>query len=216
MAYNLPPAWSPGYDLPKNVVDEGLQRRAFVTKQMPRGSYDNPSVGSGGYDVPQYVLDEGYGQGSYTTKWQPDGTYNGPKVKNWLNQHPTVVGSRPMPGGGRQYTVQAMGDDAPMAPVFEQYGANAANAILASVARLPRHARTRALKATLDTVDKSLWKRTLDIAKRYQAQGATPGQAIRQGLARAMSAGIAVELVDTGLRRTAPHPTSLLGLGCYG
>ena len=60
MAYNLPPPWDPGFALPQNVRDEGLQRRGFVTKQMPRGSYDNPSVGYGGFTVPQYVKDEGY------------------------------------------------------------------------------------------------------------------------------------------------------------
>ena len=39
MPFNLPPSWDPGYALPDNVKDEGLERRAFVTKQMPRGTY---------------------------------------------------------------------------------------------------------------------------------------------------------------------------------
>lgn len=215
MAYNLPPAWDPGFVLPENVHDEGLERRALVTRQMPRGTYDNPRVGTGGFAVPQYVRDEGYGQGTFTTKWQPSGTYNGPRIPFWLNQRPKVVREQRMPGGGRVVTVQALGDDAPMPIVFDQYGQKAARALLARVATLPPGKRETALRAIMDKVDKSLWARTQTITKRYMAQGMPLAQAFPEALARALSTGIAAEIIDTGLRRVAPQAKSLLGLGCY-
>lgn len=216
MPYNLPPPWDPGYALPDNVVDEGLQRRALITKQMPRGTYDQPKVGTGGYVVPQYVMDEGYGQGTFTTKWMPSGTYVGPKIPHWLNQRPRVVREKRLPGGGKVVTVQAMGDDAPMPVVFDTYGRRAADAILSRVSMLPPGQREVALRAIMNHVDKSLWSRTQTIAKRYLAQRMPPAQAFAEALARALSTGLAAELIDTGLRRTAPQANSLLGLGCYG
>lgn len=215
MAYNLPDAWDPGYVLPKNVRDEGLERRAFVTKQMPRGTYDQPDVGTGGYRVPKYVMDEGYGQGTFTTKWQRSGSYSGPKVPNWLNQRPKVVREQPLPGGGRVVTIQAMGD-APLPAPFEDYGAKAAQMLIAQVSALPPGQRVTALRQILDKVDRSLWGRTQDIMRRYQGQGMAPPQAFSLALARALSTGIAAEIIDTGLRRSAPQARSLLGLGCYG
>lgn len=217
MAYNLPDAWDPGYVLPDNVVDEGLERQAFVTKQMPRGSYDNPAVGNNGtgYTVPSYVDDEGYGQGTYTTKWQPSGSYNGPKVPHWLNQRPQVVRSQPLPGGGRAVTIQPLGDD-PLPEPFETYGQQAAAGLIARVSVLPAGQRQVVLKGILDQVDKSLWSRTNDIFQRYVKQGMNPAQAFPMALARAMSTGIAAEIINTGLRGTAPQAKSLLGLGCYG
>lgn len=215
MAYNLPPAWDPGYALPDNVVDEGLQRRAFITKQMPRGSYDNPSVGTAGYAVPKYVLDEGYGQGTYVTKWQPSGTYSGPRIPNWLNQRPQVLRAQRLPGGGEAVTVQPLGDD-PMPEPYESYGQQAAQVLLSQVAKLPRSRRATALKAIMDKVDPSLWSRTQTIWNRYRKQGMDPAQAMPLALARALSAGLAAEIVTAGIRGTAPQAQSLLGLGCYG
>ncbi len=216
MAYNLPPPWNPGFVLPKNVEDEGLQRQAFITKWQPRGSYDNPKVGTGGYAVPQYVEDEGYGQGTFTTKWQPSGSYSGPKVPVWLNQRPKVVTERQLPGGGKVVSVQPLSDDEPMPALFEDYGSRAAQMLIAQVAPFPPGRRAMVMKTILDKVDKSLWTRTQDIFKRYISQGVPPAVAFPQALARAMSTGIAAEFINTGLRRAAPQASSLLGLGCYG
>lgn len=217
MAYNLPPPWSSGYVLPQNVRDEGLQRRAFITKMMPRGTYDDPRVGTGGFQVPQYIRDEGYGQGTFTTKWLPSGTYVGPKVQHWLNQRPVVASVKPLPGGGKVVTMDALGsDDAPMPKVFDDYGQRAAQALISTVSRLPAGQRKTAMKTIMDKVDPSLWKRTQAITKRYMAQGASVTQAFPQALARALSTGVAAEIIDTGLRRSAPQARSLLGLGCYG
>jgi len=115
MPYNLPPPWDPGFALPQNVRDEGIQRQAFVTKQMPRGTYDQPNVGTGGYAVPQYVMDEGYGQGTFTTKWPPGGTVMIP-VPHDLNQRPKVVAEQKLPGGGRAVTIVRRSPAAPGSP----------------------------------------------------------------------------------------------------
>lgn len=105
MAYNLPPPWDPGFALPQNVRDEGDQRQAFVTKEMPRGTYDQPTVGTGGYAVPKYVMDEGYGQGTFTSKWLPPGTSTMPPIPHWQNNRPKVASEKPLPGGGRRITI---------------------------------------------------------------------------------------------------------------
>lgn len=105
MAYNLPPPWDSGYALPQNVRDEGLERRAFVTKEMPRGTYDAPNVGTGGYAVPKYVMDEGYGQGTFTTKWLPPGSITVAPVAHRLNIRPMVTKETRLPGGGRKITL---------------------------------------------------------------------------------------------------------------
>jgi hypothetical protein len=217
MAYNLPAAWDPGFVMPKNVQDEGIERRAFVTKQMPRGTYDQPAVGTGGYKVPQYVLDEGYGQGTFTTKWQPSGSYSGPKVPNWLNKRPQVVRSQRLPGGAKVVTVQPLnGDDDVIPAAYQDYGARAAQTIITQISRLPVSRRTGAMKSLMAKIDPSLWSRTNDIWKRYVAQGVAPDKAFPLALARAISAGFSAEVVDISLRRRAPQATSLLGLGCYG
>lgn len=106
MPYNLPPPWDPGFAMPQNALDEGLQRQAFVTKEMPRGTYDQPSVGTGGYAVPKYVMDEGYGQGTFTSKWLPSGTYTTPKIPHWQNTRPAVVSEHKRPGGGRTIVIK--------------------------------------------------------------------------------------------------------------
>ena len=223
MAYGLPPPWDPGYALPGNVLDEGLRRRAFVTKQMPRGTYDHPAVGDGGYDVPQYVKDEGFGQGTYTTKWAPSGSYPGKAIPNWLNARPQLVADKRLPGGAQRLTIQrglpglgGIQSEPSLPSPFESYGQRAATALMNRMSTLPPAQRKTVLKATLDKVDPSLWRRTAEIAQRYVNQGMPPSQALHQGLARAMSTGIAAEIVNNGLRRSAPQPRSLLGLGCYG
>lgn len=214
--YNLPPAWDPGFALPKNVQDEGLERRAFTTKWMPRGTYDQPTVGAGGYAVPTYVMDEGYGQGTFTTKWQPDGTYDGPTVPNWLNQRPKVTKVVNLPGGGHRVTVQALGDD-PLPEPFESYGQRAAQALITRAAQLPSGQRQTFMKKILDAVDKSLWSRTQGFFDRYvREQKMSPADAFPLALARALSTGIAADIISTGRRGTAPQAKSLLGLGCYG
>lgn len=215
MPYNLPPPWSSGYAIPDNVEDEGLERRAFITKQMPRGTYDDPRVGNAGYAVPQYVDDEGYGQGTFTTKWQPSGSYAGPKVPHWLNQRPQVVKAIQLPGGGRKVTVQPLSGDEPLPPAVESYGAKAAEAMLSQVRALPRSQQEPALRAMMDRIDRSLYSRTQAIFRRYLSQGVQPASALPLAIARAMAAGVTAEIVTMGARSAAPQAGSSLGLGCY-
>lgn len=229
MAYNLPPPWDPGYALPDNVRDEGLQRRGFVTKQMPRGTYDQPEVGTGGYVVPQYVMDEGYGQGTFTTKWEPRGEYDGGKIPYWLNNRPKVLSERKLRGGGRAITMAApvmvrpndQGSatamfglpEAPLPPQFVNYGEQAADVIINRVAGFPKAQRPAALRSMMDRLDRTLWNRTQAIAAQLVRQGMTPGQAFRPALVRALSAGIAAQVIRAGQTGVAPKSGPLLGLG---
>ncbi len=203
MAFNLPPPWDPGYALPENVSDEGLERRGFVTRWMPRGTYDATRVGTGGYAVPKYVQKEGYGQGAVVTKWAPRGRYDIP-VPNWLDQRPKLLKQRSFPGGNTLTFDALSGTDLPA--LYTSFGKKAARAVLARVAQAPPAQRKQVLKAILDGIDPKLWARTAEIGQKY-------GLPIDQALARAMSSGIAAEVVDAGLRRALPQPRSLLGLG---
>lgn len=215
MAFNLPPPWDPGFALPSNVRDEGLERRGFVTKWMPRGTYDQPKVGTGGYAVPQYVMDEGYGQGTFTTKWAPRGRYDIP-VPNWLDQRSKVLAQRKLRGGGggTQITFDALsGTDLPK--LYTDFGARAAKAVMRQILAVPPAVRKQTLKAILDRIDPSLWNRVAQIAAAIQKGGVSAGDALYPALAQAMSTGIAAEVIATGLRRSAPQSNTLLGLGCY-
>lgn len=203
MAYNLPPAWDGGWALPENVKDEGLERRGFVTKQMPRGTYDQPKVGTGGYAVPQYVMDEGYGQGTFTTKWAPRGRYDLP-VPNWLDQRSRVLKQKSFPGGNVIEFAALSGTEFPA--LYTKFGVKSARAICARVAALPAAQRKAALKQILDRIDPTLYARTAQI-------GSSQSLPLEAALARAMSSGIAAEIVTAGARRAAPQPRSLLGLG---
>lgn len=232
MAYNLPSPWNPGFALPDNVHDEGLERRAFITKMLPRGSYDPSTDGTGGYAVPQYVLDEGTGQGTYTTKWAPSGSYAGPKVPNWLNRRPQVVASRKLPGGGQVATVQpgplsGMGDTStsvpvatvapaptPMPAAMEQYGSQAAQVLISSVSAVPANKRSAALRAQMDRLDKSLWTRTQGLFLTYQQQGMPPEQAFPTALQRALSTGFTASIIKGGFRQLGT-PKGMGGMGHY-
>lgn len=223
MAFGLPPAWRSGFALPDNVLDEGLERRAFVTKQMPRGTYDNtPPDPTGGFAVPGYVRQEGYGQGAYTTKWMPRGEY-GPRVPQWIQKQPTVAAMRKV-GDAKVVTIQrrqfsglgGLSGEPPLPGPFEEYGARAASAILRRINQLAPSERKKQLKQIMDAIDPSLWNRTAEITRRYVGQGLTAVEAFPRGLARALAAGIAAEMIAAGKSRVAPQPRSLLGLGCYG
>lgn len=223
--YNLPPSWNPGYAIPASVMDEGLERRAFVTNMTPRGTFDNPKVGNAGYAVPQYVDEEGYGRGTFTTKWLPRG-YEGPRVPHWLDdQFSRIVGQASLgKGKGVVMAMQTpMGDSsAPYSSsganlgVYGDFGKRAAAAMIANAKRLPPDKRAAALKAMMDKVDSTLYARAGQQAAKARAQGATPQAALAHGIAAAMTEGMLIELHKVGKSRTAPQRRSLLGLGCYG
>lgn len=218
--YNLPPSWNPGYADPGSVLDEGLERRAFVTQQAPRGTFDNPSVGTAGYAVPRSIVAQGYGRGAAVTSWLPRG-YVGPGVPHWLDQQfSRITGEAPASNGGVKITMETLGDSAPygsaQSSVFTQYGRRAAAALISSVQRLPANKRAAAIRQAMDKVDPSLHARAGRYAERARAQGATAPAALAHGIAAAMTEGMLAELKRTGSSRTAPQRRSLLGLGCYG
>lgn len=223
--YNLPPSWNPGYAIPPSVMDEGLERRAFVTAELPRGTYDNPRVGNGGYAVPQYVDEEGYGRGAFTTSWLPRG-FTGGNVPHYLDQQFARITGQASLGRGKGVVMAMstpMGDTtAPYSSsganlgVFGSFGKRAAAAMIASARRLPPARRSAGLKAMMDKIDPTLYGRAGRLAATASSQGASPSAALAHGLAAAMTEGMLTELHKVGKSRTAPQPRSLLGLGCYG
>lgn len=220
MAYNLPPPWDAGFALPENVRDEGLERRGFVTKQAPRGTYDAPHVGTGGYTVPPYVVQERYGQGAYGTKMMPRGTK--PNVPNYIDRRPQVVSQRSLPGGGNAVTIALSGSDlhdygSQRLGMFQQYGQRVAVILMQQADRLPTQAlRVEALKRIMDEIDPTLHSRAKGYADKAAKQGAAPRLALAHGISAAVSEGVLGELAKLGQTRRTPKPNSLLGLGCYG
>lgn len=224
--FGLPPAWDPGFAIPDNVRDEGLARHAFVTEMQPRGSFDNPKVGTAGYAVPKYVLAEGLGRSTYTTKMPPRGSYAGPAVPQWLNKRPTQLARRGsstfvtgMSGLGSDEVVGAVGFT-PVPEPYASFGDKAAQTLLATVGSLPASHRMSHLKAAMDKLDKSLWKRTGDIMKEYRAQGFSTQQAFPAALSRAMAAGLLAETLALGTGKkkvkAAVAPGTMVSMGCYG
>lgn len=208
MSFKIPPPWQPNYAIPAYVRAEGLRTRAFVTKWAPRGTYDDPDPHDPSWDkslaVPQYIKDEGYGQGAMVTEWAPRGTYAG--------------GVKPpaKPANGQKKT--ALGDFAgqKLPASYNRFGARAAQVILSRVAALPANQRKAAMKKILDAIDPDLWARSSQIAAELTASGVHPTTAVKTALARAMSEGAAREVVDSGKRRSAPSPHSVMGLGAWG
>lgn len=222
--YNLPSPWNPGYAIPDSVLDEGLERRAFVTGMTPRGTYDDPTIGNAGYDVPRYIDDEGYGQGTFTTKWLPRGYY-GPGMPHWLDQTFTkIVGTAPASGDGTVLKMETLGDDAkpyrasarPIDDRFQQFGRRSAAALMNAASSLPEGQRERAMRASMDAMDPGLYGRTITYANRLARRGFPKRAALAHGLAAGITEGMLAELARAGSSRTAPQAHSLPGLGCYG
>jgi hypothetical protein len=205
--YNLPSPWDPGYAIPGNVQDEGLQRHAYVTKMAARGTYDRSTDGSAGYAIPQYVLEERTGRGTYNTRWLPRGYY-GPQIPNYLNRHP-------------QPNITSMGDIIEYGPIasgtaVDQYGKKAARVILSNLTRVAPRSRPALLKKVMDQIDPSLHARVTTATNQAVKRGVPPAKALEAGLAHAMSSGFLNELARFGKSRQLPQARSLLGLGIYG
>src|SRR6478736_278887 len=217
--YDLPPPWNPGYAMPDNVVDEGLERRAYTTAWAPRGSFDNPKVGTAGYAVPQYVKDEGYGVGAMVTRWAQRGTYAGPAVPHWLDRKSAeIVGTEKLPGGATKMTIATMsGVEERVAgeAQFTEYGIKSARALIATVRMMPPKIRVEQIRKALDKIDPKLYGRAKDFADKEAKAGVPADVALERGIAAAMSVGLASELVDLG-KGKAPARKSQLGAVCYG
>jgi hypothetical protein len=213
--FNLPPPWNPGYALPQNVDDEGLERHAYTTSWAPRGSFDNPKVGTAGYAVPGYIKDEGYGAGAMTTRWAPRGKYYGPKVTHWLDKPSArVVGRTPMPGGETLLKIQTMAGveqsvgGAGYAPITA-YGLDAARAMIDAVKMMPPDERKRQLKFALDRIDPNLWSKAERGADAEAKLGVPAEIALERGLGSAMSYGLTAELVGLAKGKRPPERSQL-------
>lgn len=211
--YDDPAVGSGGYVVPQYVLDDGYGQGARTTKWSPRGSYFGPKIPSFLSNPPNKIVS----QGTAKNGWKQ---YT---VGSGVPDHPVI----PMQGMGDAYLHGArgsassrpggMGDaETPMPAAYQRWGHQAAGTLIQAVQKLAPANRKKALQAALNKIDPSLWSRTAAIANRYQKQGMTPANALHHGLARAMSTGLAAELVHTGTRGAKPHAKGLLGLGCYG
>jgi hypothetical protein len=210
--FNLPQPWQPGYTLPKAVRVENLQRRAFVTQQMPRGTYDSARVGDAGYAVPKYVMAEGTGQGVTITKWAPRGT--APRVDHFIQDPRThLVSMSPASRYGTNYVITS--DAQPAPHPFKQYGQNVANHVMNSIKQLPKSQRKPALKSLLDRVDHGLWTRVSATASKAAKAGVPPARALHHAIATNFHSGIMRELAEAGTTGQVKK-RSLVGLGCFG
>jgi hypothetical protein len=230
MAKNLPPSWDPGYAQPPNVKAEGIQRRAFVTKWAPRGTYDSSTNPTGGYAQPPYVMAEGTGQGTFVTDWVPGGSYMGPGIPHWMNQ---------LPGESQQYVkIKPGGPAAPSgAPLsipsgmgalgatatagrgvhpYAGYGTRAATVILNNVRKLPVAQRKTALKQILGKVDPTLYDRVASQAQQHISRGVSPNAAVHKAMSQAFTAGLTKDVISLGKghRPRSRSHLGLSGLGC--
>lgn len=214
--FNLPPPWSSGYAYPQNVIDEGLERHAYVTEQTPSGTYDNPTLygGSGNYATPQYIVDEQYGQGAAVTRWAQRGSYPGARIKHWLDHASSkMVASARLPGGITKLSMQAMSDYETAATgeaAFSEYGTRIANMLINTVQGLPVSHRVKFMRQVMDRIDPTLYARAELAAQPELKAGATPTVALARGIAHAASHGMARELVALG-RGKRPSPRTALG-----
>jgi len=213
--FNLPPPWNPGYALPQNVDDEGLERHAFTTAWAPRGSFDNPEVGTAGYAVPGYIKKEGYGRGAMVTRMAPRGSYFGPKVPHWLDRPSAqVVGRKRLPDGATQLKIQTMAGieqtigGAGFAPITA-YGLNAARSLIDTVRMMPPDLRSQQLKRALDKIDPKLWAKAESGAEAEAKLGVPADIALERGLGAAMSYGLASELVGLAKGKRPPERSQL-------
>jgi len=212
--YRLPPPWSPNYALPRNVLDEGLERHAYVTAWMPRGSFDDPSVGDGGYALPAYVRAEKYGRGAYVTQWAPRGSYPGPVVPNWLNrQSARIVGTKRLGKGATAVAIQTMGaveQQVSGRAAVTDYGRSLARNLIETVQGMPDDVRVKMIKAALDRIDPTLYKRAERLANEEAKTGVPALVALERGISYAASQGFAREIVTLGQGRS-PAKRSQLG-----
>jgi hypothetical protein len=210
--FNLPAPWNPGYALPQNVTDEGLERHALTTAWAPRGTFDEPEVGSGGYVLPSYVKEEGFGRGTFVTRWAPRG---GPQIPHMLDRRSArVVGRTSLPGGATKLKIQTMGaieEKMTGSAPFTAYGLRAAGALIDTVKMMPPSLRTEQLKKAMDKIDPKLYSRAEEAAKLETKAGVPADVALERGIAVAMSYGIASELVDLGKGKGTQRKSQLGG-----
>jgi hypothetical protein len=217
--YHQSHPWKPGYAIPKYVLAEPPGRGTFTTKWLPRRTISNvepkfaavpeaPEAlsGSNYWAVPDYVLAEPPGRGTFTTKWLPRRL--APTIVPDYVKKPELSGL-----GATTYELLPIGGLGPGDPI-KAFGERASEWIMANIKGVPADERTAALRALLDTIDKSLWVTVSNKATKYKAKGIPPKAAMQKALAASLSAGMAKELIQVGKGKT--EALGFLGLEKIG
>lgn len=163
--------------------------------------YHLPNPYNPGYALPEYVKAEPPGRGTFTTAWLPRGTISelvpdylaqpeGKKPAHTLTK--TSLSGSSLTGSsltGNSLAGSSLGNDATGAAVFDNYGKKTAASIMKILATVPAKDRSTALKTALNKIDRGLWP---------QVAHAKSRAALQRSLAKALSAGVAKEIVSLG------------------
>ncbi len=201
--YQLPHPWDPGYAIPKYVMGEPPERGVFVTQWMPRGTI--PTL------VPDYLAKPGE---KILGRADADlGSLSGSCLGGSTLGGSTLAGHtlRGHSLGATEYQLvpTGLGGTGGRAD-YNAFGQKAANRMIAAVKALPPDRRSGALTAAMQKIDPSLPARCQKYTNEAAARGAAPAAALKQGLGRALTEGLA----KVGNSRSAPQSDSLRGLGC--
>jgi hypothetical protein len=186
------------------------------------------------YAIPDYVMAEPPGRGTITTKWLPRGTisqmvpdYLAKPVSRELTGRTDAtlgcdkgLGSLGCDtlGAAEVYQLDALGGVGGGDPI-QAYGLRASEWIMRTINEVEPANRAIAMRALLDSVDKSLWDRVAAEAAKFKAKGLPPKAAMQKALAVCLANGMIAELVKTGekvLQKRAAGPGQLQALGFCG
>jgi len=197
--YTLNSPYGAGYAIPKYVKDEPSGRGTHTTAQARRGTIDIiPNPPTAGYAVPKYVRKEVPGRGVIRTAWAPRGTISG-KVPDSLAPH-SLSGSSL---AGSSIGGSSLGNNVlpPGVDPLSQYGSEASAAILRAVRSVPADQRPKILKAVLNEIDSSLYRK---VEKRMKS-----GTPMKAALEIELKEGITKEILKLG------HPSRAAALAGY-
>ncbi|MBT8452995.1 MAG: hypothetical protein KJO40_13585 [Deltaproteobacteria bacterium] len=193
--YHLPHPWNPGYALPKYIQAEPPGRGTFTTKWLPRGTISQL--------IPDYLAKP---TGRADTQLACD----------------AELGSLGCDSLGAQetlYQLEPLGAIGAGADPIKAYGERAAEWIMRTIYEVEPEDRTIALRALLDTVDKTLWDRVAKESAKFKAKGLGSRPALQKAIALCMANGMMAELVKTGekiMQKKAVDPAQLQALGFCG
>jgi hypothetical protein len=216
--------WNPGYALPASIYAEG--ERANVTRQAPRGTYDDPEVSdawSGHYALPGSVRAERPGQEVHVTPWARRGT----GLRNTNNEF-------------AQSALEGLGDAAPPRKMATKdprlargtaatggkivlggtsdpiagFGRDGAAAVMRAVNSVPAGERIKVLRAMLNAIDPAMWTAVDKKMAAAKAKGTPPKGGLPKAVAAALANHFAKQVVQVG--RSGRVPVSgVLGLANY-
>lgn len=189
--YKLPPPWNPGYVIPDYVQAEPPERGTFTTRWLPRGTI--PAL------IPDYL--------AVPAPQRAGSSLAGSS----LGQHSlsgTCFDDHSLSGDALGVNGNASGAS------FSKYGMKVAKNLIARVQTMPQASRGPVLKKMLAAIDKTLPARAEAHAKAEMKRGVPAPQALKNGIATAVSRGAVGELATLGRRaRASAQSGSLRGLG---